>query len=182
MRREAFEVIESARALQVQLAPTQPNPRCVRIGGDRADFPNRLWRLARAIEAFDKVGEAALGDVGNAPSSDPTADAARLKVALDGVFRWMRSTGIDVSEPYGLVTEALGVPMPAEKAARGYRPIPTFAPNGFRKPIRTRPMLRLEPGVGEQISLGVLAQKEMQAQMVENSMGAAAPVSRGARA
>lgn len=178
MRREIFEVIEAARGLQVQLAPTQPNPRCVSIGGERSEFPVRLWRLAKAIEAFDKTGSDAL-DEATGPEGDPTADAARLKVALDGVFRWMRSTGLDVSEPYGLVTEALGLQVPRQVSPKGYKPIPKFAPNGFKKPLRPKPMLRLDPALGERISLAGLSNKELQAQMVENSMGAAAPVSRG---
>ena len=183
MKREVFEVVEAARGLQVQLAPSAANPHCVRIGGERAEFPERLWRLAVAVEAFDRAGASALEDPGDPEAErDPTLDAAKLKVALDGVFRWMRSTGLDVSEPYAVVSQALAGPAVAQ--ARGpkvYRPLPRFAPDGFRKAVRHKPLLKLDPVVGERISMGKLAETELRAQMTENSLGAAAPSSRAVR-
>jgi hypothetical protein len=180
MRREVLDVVEAARALQVQLAPTPANPACVRIGGDRSDFPVRLWRLALTLQALDKAGSAALESSGDSPEVDPAMDAARLRVALDGVFRWMRSTGLDVGEPHAIVREALGAAH-GEKQAKVYRPVPKFAPNGFKKAVRSKPLLRLQTGPGEKVTLGSLAQKEVQAQMVDASLGPASSMHRGVR-
>ena len=180
MKREIFEVVEAAKALQVQLAPTQANPRCVRVGGDRADFPERLWRLAKALEAFDRSGASVLEGPSASAPQDPTMDAARLRVALDGVFRWMRSSGLDVSQPYGLVAEAMGVPAQKEKAAKAYKPVPKFAPSGFKKTMRPKALLNLEPAPGEKVTLAGLAQKEFQAQATDAIMGAASTARRRA--
>jgi hypothetical protein len=181
MRREVLEVVDAARSLQVQLAPTPANPACVRIGGDRSDFPARLYRLAEALQALDRVGSAALGTADETAPVDPAMDAARLRVALDGVFRWMRSTGLDVGEPHAIVREALGAARGEQKQAKGYRPVPKFAPNGFKKAMRSKPLLKLQVVPGEKVSLGSLAQKEVQAQMVDASLGPASTIARGVR-
>jgi hypothetical protein len=177
MKREVFEVIEAARGLQVQLAPGPANPHCVRIGGERSEFPERLWRLAVAVEAFDRSGSSAMDEDGR----DATMDAAKLKVALDSVFRWMRSTGLDVSEPFALVSQAMGPQDAQPRTAKAYRPVPRFAPNGFRKPVRHKPLLNLDPVLGERISMEKLAEKELRAQMTDNSLGAASTTSRTSR-
>ena len=176
MRHEVFEVVEAARGLQVQLAASPSNLNCVRIGGDRSEFPSRLWRLGKALEAFDAAGSP--GTAEHREEANGTMDPVRLKVALDGVFRWMRSMSLDVTEPYELVAEALGVPVPQGKTSGTYRPVPKFAPNGFRKTVKVNPLLILDPKLGEQISLNNLARKELSAQMTESSLGAASTATR----
>jgi hypothetical protein len=178
MRREIFDVIEAARALDIQFAPTSANPRCVILGGNRSDFPDRLWRMAKALEAFDRLGAAAMEAVENpAPPKDQTLDSARLKIALDSVFRWMKSTGIDISDPINLVAEALNT-VEEEKSSKGYRPIPKFAPGGFKKGGRASPLINLGPAIGEKVTWDSLKAKEVRAQMTEAAMGAAGPSSR----
>ena len=173
MRREVFGVVEAARSLQVVLAPTEANARGIRLGCSRAELPERLWRVAKSLETFDRAGASAMGSA--QAGSDPAMDAARLRVALDGVFRWMRSTGLDIAEPHALVSQALGAAGPDAKQPKGYKPVPRFAPNGFGKARRPSPLLRLDPAPGETVSLGGLAAKETQARATEATMGAAAP-------
>jgi len=179
MRREVFGVVEAARSLQVLLAPSEASPHGIRIGCTRSVFPERLRRLAKALEAFDRAGAASLGAGNGLSQQDPAMDAARLRVALDGVFRWMRSSGMDVSEPHSMVVEALGVlKVQGAKAGKSYRPVPRFAPNGFKKAKRPKPLLVLIPGADEKVSVGLLAAKETEAQMTEISLGQAAPTAR----
>ncbi len=181
MRREVFEVIEAARSLQVQLAPSTANPRNVALGGDRKDFPDRLFRLAKALELFDRAGAASLTEEDPDPIRDPTMDAAKLKLALDSVFRWMKSVGINVDEPHNLVCQALSAVDNDAKPQRVPKPVPRFTPNGFKKSA-TVPgiIIGLAPVAGEKVTWESLAKKERLAQMTEDLMGAAAPSSRRA--
>ena len=165
MRREVVNLIESVRELQIQLTPKPDNPDGIRLGGERATFPTRLKNVAEALQELDRVGSAGLNGI---PVEDPTLDSAKLRMALDGVFRWMRFQGLDVKEPHNIVAQSLGV----EEAKKGktYRPIPKFAPNAHKKSgsgISTN----LNVAVGEKVSLEGLAQKEYQAHIVDNLMG-----------
>lgn len=172
MRREIVELVEAARDLQVLLAPRPDNHRSVRIGGPRDNFPDRLWRIAVALERVDRAGAAGLSQD---EADDPVMDAAKLRMALDGVFRWMRSNGMDVSEPHSVVSAALGAQGKVVKAGKGYKPVPQFAHNGYKKSVRTKPLMRLDPNPGERVTIDGLRQKDIQAEMTEVSFGPAAP-------
>ena len=170
MRKETIALLEAARGLGVELAPTRDNPAGIRVACAREEFPLRLGELARAVEAFDK----AAGQGGPAVVADPaTPDAQLMRMALDAVFRWMRGQGMDVKEPHAAVAAVLrgkgGRPAEVLKA------IPKFAhdaPRGTRKP---KPLLRLEPGASDIVTLNSLRKRNLQADMTLNSMGHAAP-------
>lgn len=166
MKREMLAVVEAARALQVHPAPTEAEPQKIRIDCPRPDFAARLYQLARCLEDFDRAGGtgAAMAEV-----NDPAMDAARLRVCLDQVFRWMRSQGVNISEPYSLV---------ARQLRQGPRPTPPGMAFGYRR-RPTGPLSKLEPAPGEPISLVELAQRSRQAQLTEDLMGAAAPAACG---
>lgn len=174
-RREVVELVEAARGLGVRIT-VKPgrNQQSIVIHGRREEFPGKLRRVAEALEALDAAGASALSAAD--PGSDPSMDAARLRLALDGVFRWMRSTGIDVADPHAVVAAALGVK--ADKPGKGYKPVPKFAHDGFKRGMRPKPLLRLMPQPGEKVGMGSIRQKAAQAEMVETSLGAAAPSSR----
>ncbi|MFC4236065.1 hypothetical protein ACFOY8_12540 [Thalassospira xianhensis] len=167
MRRELVELIEAARKLGVQRIPTPDNPRYIRIVGDRKDFPDRLYRVAIALEAVDRLGSKALEGV-----NDPTLNAAHLRLAVDGIFRWMKATGVDIQEPYQIVAAALG----AKGAKRGkiYRNAPKFDAN-FSKTKKPKPMLQVIPTGDEPTTLAGLRQRAAQAHFTNLSLGAAAP-------
>lgn len=169
-RREVVELVEAARGLGVRITvkPGKTQQSIV-IHGRRDEFPGKLKRVAEALEAVDKSGSAALEGEG----ADPSMDAARLRLALDGVFRWMRSTGLDVSDPHAIVAAALGAK--GDKPGRGYKPVPRFAPDGFKKDQRPKPLLKLMPQPGDKIGMNSIRQKAALAQQVEASLGAAAP-------
>lgn len=179
MKREVVELVEAARRLEIRVAPKPDNPRAIRISGSRAEFPDRLYRVAVALAAVDRAGAAALDG-----TSDPASDAARLRMALDGVFRWMRSCGMDVAEPHAIVANALGVQ--SQQKSKRFRPQPKFAcdrpvkytnergkDGGFTKNVKPRPLLKLAPGPGEKITLDALRRKAFEVQTVQNIMGAA---------
>lgn len=167
MKRQMLAVIEAARSLQVNRIPTEDEPEKIRIDCPRLEFGPRLYELASCLEDFDRAGgtEAAMAEV-----DDPAMDAARLRVCLDQVFRWMRAQGVDVREPHSLV---------AKQLRHAPQPLPPGMNIGYRKPSRGGPINRLEPLPGEAVSLSDLAQRSRQAQLIEESMGAAAPSARG---
>jgi hypothetical protein len=154
MRREVVELIEAARALKVQRVPRPDNPRNIRIGGDRKEFPDRLHRMAVALEAVDRAGAQALDGMGR----DPSMDAARLRMALDGVFRWMRSVGMDIAEPHAVVANALGA---QAKAGKAFKPTPKSMTKAIGKKGNggLKPLLRLEPGPGEAIAYHAIRER-----------------------
>ena len=171
MRREIAELVDAARGLGVRLSPTPANAKAIRLDGDRDTFPDRLRRVAQALEAVDRAG-----GVANAADAGPDAsvDAARLRLALDGVFRWMRMMGLDVTEPHAVVAAAMGVESAATKGA--YKPKPAFAGNvslADRPGGKPKPMLKLVPEPGEKLSIENLRRRELRAQMIEASLGAA---------
>src|SRR5690606_17868567 len=97
----------------------------VRISGSAKDFPERLMALQLALEAYDRASAAA----------GALDDATRLRQALDGLFRWMRDKGIDVTEPMEIVGDALGIP-PEMRRRRDLVPacVPAYArPKGGGK-------------------------------------------------
>jgi hypothetical protein len=178
MKKEVVELIEAARGLEIRLSPDSERP--VNVGGDRESFPHRLKRVALALEAVDKTGSEAL----ELEDGDPSMDVARLRVALDGVFRWMRSSGVDVSEPYKVVANALGVasgePEQQKTSGKGYRPIPKFAHSGFGKKKSGSNgvggvKVRLAPKLDEKTSLEGLKGRNRQMEGIETTLGDAAP-------
>jgi hypothetical protein len=169
MRREVVELIEAVRQLRVQRVPRHDNPRNIRICGDRKEFPDRLHRVALALEGVDRAGASALDGLG----SDPSMDAARLRMALDGVFRWMRSVNMDIAEPHAVVANALGV---QAKTGKAFKPTPKSVHKAIgKKNGSAKPLLRLDPGPGEEVSYSKLREKAFRVQMVQTSLGAAAP-------
>ena len=167
MKRETAEVVEAARGLQIKLAPKPSNPKNVRIAGEKATFPDRLHRVAVALVALDKAGSRSLE-----PEGEDDFDVARLKMSLDGVFRWMRSAGIDVSEPHAVVSAALGGRARKQKAYKPVPPTPWMPKGSGRAP---GPLLSLAPGPGETITMAKIRERALRMRMVEMNMGAAAP-------
>lgn len=117
MRQEVHELIEAVRDLEIRVDASAPGQ--IRLTCDKAEFPRRLHRVALALEAVDRSGAAANEMAG----ADPARDAARLRLALDGVFRWMKMRGMDLADPLQIVATALRKP---ELAAKAYRPTPVF--------------------------------------------------------
>lgn len=169
MRQEVVDLIEATRALKVQRSPVEGNPYNIRIGGNRTEFPGRLYRLAVALEAVDRAGSSAIESV---DASNPAMDAARLRMAIDGVFRWMRATGVDVDEPKEIIAEALGV---YKKQGKAYKAVPEFDRASERRKKGWTPIRKLQMlGEDEETpDLDEIRKKAMKVQAVENTMGAA---------
>ncbi len=175
MRQETIALVECARALGVELAPSDANPDAVRLTGRREDFSPRLAALRRALDAWDAAASARAS--GGLPAS--AGEEARLRQALDAVFRWMRGRGIDPAEAAAFASAALAAPPPAPpeggRAAQAPAPRPSYAPEAARQRMKPKPLLTLAPEQWQKVTLGALRQRELQARMTLNSMGAAAP-------
>ncbi len=177
MRKQIVDLVESVRDLGLGRVPPEVNPSGIVLKGNKAEFAEKLGRVHDALEALDQAGakSAALtpGEPAGAPQAvDPSMDVALLRMALDGVFRWMRSQGIDITEPHAVVAQVLKGPTPGTGGAR-YRPTPGFVikPSGGKPGVMTK----LTPELHEKVSLASLAGREYRAQQVDALLGAAAP-------
>lgn len=118
MRKEIADIIDAARKLGIRLTGHE-GMNCVQISGAASEFPNRLKVLQQALDAYDRSS-----------SSKSESEEVRLKRALDGVFRWLRASNIDVTEPMEIVGDALGVPPELRKHRD---PTPAFVPASGRR-------------------------------------------------
>lgn len=169
MRKEIHDLIEAVRRLDIRISDGSL-PGCVKLGGPAMDFPARLMEVQRALEAVDKAGgaDAALGD--SSVSADAAAaQAAQLRTAIDGVFRWMRVQGLDVSEPMEIVGDALEVPQGKRK--KSYQTLPVFAPNGCKRRKGYRPKLNLLPAYEDRDSLKDVRKHAYAIEQTEQIMG-----------
>lgn len=166
MKREIAELIEATRSLRIETCSQPENPKAIRLLGNKSDFPERLYRLQIALEAVDRAGaQTTEGD------NNPTMDAACLRTAIDNLFKWMRSTGIDITEPYSVVANALGAP---QKAQAAFKPAPKFNHAAFKQGSKTKNPFRLVPAPGEKISLDELRKKSYKIDNIQTSLGSAA--------
>lgn len=164
MQTEAANLAEAARNLGLELV--LPGEGEVKVRCPKGEFAGRLAALQKALECWDAAQGASSG---NGPS-----EAARMRLALDALFRWMRATGMDVTEPHAVVAAALRGAGGSKSAPK---PVPRFAAeqvgksHGKRRP---KPLLRLDPEAGEQVTLQSLRQKNLRADTLLTSMGNAA--------
>lgn len=115
MNRATSALVEAVRDLGLSVV-TADQGESVRIAGAADQFPGKLIRLQKALEEFDRTGAA------KADNESLAQENERLKKAVDGMFRWMRGAGIDISDPYRILEESLGVNKHKEKFAFTYTP------------------------------------------------------------
>ena len=130
MRKEVVELLEASRNLRVRIVDDDKHPTGIVLGGNKADFPSKLKVLALAIEAVDKAGSKAFEGMQEA---SPSMDPVRLRMALDGIFRWMRSMGIALDEPHDIVAVALGMSKAKNKVRRNA--VPKYRNPGFKNSV-----------------------------------------------
>ena len=167
MRREVIALAEAVRNLSVEISPSADNPDAIRIICPRAEFPARLAAARRALDEFEAASAAS-----NSGQGKNDIDAAVLQVALDSVFRWMRTKGIDITEPHAAVAAAL-------RTGSGGKPvtIPKPSPSYAHDRVKTKkpkPLLKFTPEPGERVTLQNLRKKNLQADTTLTSLGHAA--------
>lgn len=167
MRKDVVDLIEAVRGLA--LVPTgESGPKCIRIEGDPKTFPDRLLAVAKALEAVDAKGAVS--------ASDENVDLAKLKAAIDGVFRWIRLQGLKTDEPFDIIAQALGG-APRSKGKK-LDTMPVFALT-FRPKKQWKPRVSLGRRLEDEKAPVTLEEhREQAAKMGEviGKMGAAAPV------
>ena len=122
MRKTFIDLVEAVRGLR--LSRSRGSDDRVTLGIEPAQLPRQLVAIHRALEAFDADGGVSL--------DDQTADAGKLRQALDATFRWIRTQGLSTDDPLDLVAEALGSKTDKKKRA-AYDILPAFAPQHVRK-------------------------------------------------
>lgn len=105
MYKELWDVVNAAQELDIRVSDG-PGHGLLRIGGNQQDFPKRLIRLKDALDKLEKAG-----------AQDASMDPERLMAGIDGIFRWLRSQGHDVNEPFDILQQAMGVD--TQKASKG---------------------------------------------------------------
>lgn len=168
MKKEFIHLMDAVRQLGIKFAPRVSNPHGIRIAGKRVEFPEKLYQVALMLDAADKASATALEKDNK---EDGAMDPIKLRTAIDGLFRWMRSNGQDVEIPRSIVANILGMKVKAQTLK--YTP-PTPKPKP-KNPGKMKPLTKLIPGPGEEISLEALHQKAYQIQLLENSMGHVLP-------
>jgi hypothetical protein len=119
MNREVVALIEAVRALKIAIVATGDSER-IKIGCASEEFPTRLMALQRALEAVDRAGGAGLDGKGAEP---PKLDSVKLQLAIDKIFKWMKGQGLDVTQPYALLEEAMEIPPEKRRKKYDYKMI-----------------------------------------------------------
>jgi len=131
MRQAVVNLIEAVRGLRLARSSGTHG---VRIELGAADLAPNLLATLEALEAVERDG----GD-----SVDE--ELAKVKMGLEGVFRWIRLQGLDTDEPLEILARAMGGRPPRKHKAPAS--MPTFAPN-FAKRKQWKPKLSLAQGLG----------------------------------
>ena len=161
MRQEIHRLVQAVRDLQID--PTgQPAPHCVRIGIPKEQLPERLLTLRERLDEVDAGGSLV-------NSVTESQELSKTREALDGLLRYIKMGGVDFSEAEEIVRTALGKP---RKRPDALKPLPVFAPNGWRRRKKLKPKIKLDR---EPMSAGKARQEAEQMRWVTNSLGAAAP-------
>lgn len=161
MRPVIVALVEAVRGLHVHLKPTPANPRAIRIGLDMENFKNALYEVAVSLEAVDRDGSV---------SADPTMDPIRLRLAIDEMFRWMRASGMDMSEPLQIVSNCLRTSEKTRAKVMKLRPGLSPRPKPGTS-VRLNTMLK----PGEKVTMDKLKTAAQEVEATMNMMGAAAP-------
>lgn len=92
MRTRILELIDVCRRFGLKIRPSEKDPYGVSIGCERRQFPRHLYDLAVVLREIDS------GDVQREVFDHPALIQARMKLALDATFAWMRVKGIDYAD------------------------------------------------------------------------------------
>jgi hypothetical protein len=169
MRPEIFDLIESVRALGIELTDA-PAPKCLKITGDPNAFWAGLVTVQRSLEAVDRSG----GTSTDIDTPEPSLDSDKLRRALDGVLRLYELQGGNMDQAVNVVEEALAVTSEAktEKKGKQYAALPVFAPNGIKKKSSYSPRIRLIPEMPGSVSMAGLRSMNFDISYVEAISGA----------
>lgn len=130
MQRKIWRVIEAARDLKLHIVSSGAEEK-VRIRGSAREFPGRLLALQKALDELDGEGGLTLSE--NARINLLESELVKYRIGIDHVFRWMKENGIDITEPYALLEESLGVP--EKKRAKAFTHKPEYGKKkGKKKP------------------------------------------------
>lgn len=172
MRKELAHLIATVRDLGIR-ATGQPAPHCIAVGSPTETFPERLLRVAEALQAYDGAEAAKPGQ------HELLEDSEKLRRGLDAVLRFMDLRGYDVDG----AMDAAAAAMDLKRKTRGAKPIPVFRPRAWRKDKEFQPTFShtadpWDAGVGD-LSKGALHRLRGRSIAVEQSLdmlGAAKPV------
>lgn len=163
MRKDIHRLAEAVRALQIE--PTGiPAPNCVRLGIAKEKLPQALLEARDALDAFDGAG--------GAPAEPaPDEDAAKLRLAIDGLLRHFKMLGQDVESAEDIVLNALGKSK-TKKRRKRLEPLPVFAPNGWKRRKGFKPTLRI---AADSVTKSDVEADARKMNWVIDELGAAAP-------
>jgi len=163
MRPEIHDLIEAVRALGLSRTG-KPSPRCIRIGCDPREFPDKLEVLQECLERVDASG--ALSS-----QEDASQELDRYRKALDGLLRFIQVCGIDPEPAIDIVANALELEGEA-KREKAYETLPMFAPKGWKRKKKLNPRLHLLPTLPGDAGIADLKKIAFAARMTADWMGA----------
>lgn len=139
MRKELAHLIATVRDLGIR-ATGRPGPNCIAVGSPTETFPERLLRVAEALEAYD--GAEAAKPLQHELLDDPE----KLRRGLNAILKFMDIRGYDVE---GAMDAAAGA-MDLKRKSRGaLKPVPIFSPRAWRKDKSFDPTFSHSPNVAD---------------------------------
>jgi hypothetical protein len=161
MRKAIHQLAESVRALQIE--PTgNPSPNCVRIAMPKEHLPEALLEVRAALDAFDAAG-------GVSADPAPADDVSKLRMAIDGLLRYVKMRGLGIEDAEDIVRTALGK---SKKRRKRLEPLPVFAPNGWRRAKKFKPTLRIAT---DSVTKSDIESDARKMRWVLDELGSAAP-------
>jgi len=118
MRSRLLALVDVCRRLKLRVKPTDDNPYAVIVGCERQHFPRHLFDLATVLKDLEEV------DTQSERLDHPALTEARMKMALDATFAWMRAKGMEFADARAMAdfilspSEGQKMSREAEKALR----------------------------------------------------------------
>ncbi|GJD87679.1 hypothetical protein BHAOGJBA_1184 [Methylobacterium hispanicum] len=122
MRKELAHLIATVRDLGIR-ATGRSAPHCIAVGSPTETFPERLLRVAEALQAYDGA------EVAKPGQHELLDDPEKLRRGLDAVLRFMELRGYDVEGALDAAASA----MELKRRNRGAKPIPVLRPRAWRR-------------------------------------------------
>lgn len=130
MRQAVVNLVEAVRGLRLVRSSGAHG---VRIALPPQELAPQLIEVLEALEAVEREG-----------ANPEESELAKVKVGLEGVFRWISLQGLSTDEPLEILAKALGK---GERKRKALVTMPVFAP-GFARKKTWKPKFRVG-GTGE---------------------------------
>lgn len=100
-----FDVVLAAKRLGLQTSPTEAEPHKIITEIDIKEMPQRMFELARAVEALDRADAGEIEQI-----LDGAETILGLKLAIHAILGWIAARGLPTREVAQMVMQAVQGP------------------------------------------------------------------------